>query len=236
MELRIIESGPGEAAANMATDRALIEEVSADPGRAVLRWYSWDPPAFSLGYGQKPESVLDLDRISALSIPFAKRPTGGSLVYHENDQSYSFTVPRENPWGIVTSCDLYRFVSRAWIDGFRVLGIEAAMPPATPKARDVPEQARRLCLAFASPGDLLVGARKIGGSAQRRLKHVWQQQGFFLLRPAEVPDCFTDPVLRTMMKESSSHLAGSAHPVEAAALRKALGEALRARCEERRKR
>jgi len=229
MKLRVLHSGPGEAAANMEYDLRLAREVSANPDHAVLRWYTWEPPAFSLGYGQKPETVLDLSRVEELGVQYAKRPTGGSLVYHENDQSYSLTIPRQNSLGIQTSRDLYRFVSEAWIEGLNSLGIEAGIPAETPKAREVPELARRLCLAFASPGDLVVRGRKIGGSAQRRLREVWLQQGFFMLRAAEVPDCFTDPATRAMMRGSSGDLSGLGHVLTAVALRDSLGRALESR-------
>jgi lipoate-protein ligase A len=232
MKLRVVHSGPGEAAANMEYDLRLAREVGAEPNHAVLRWYTWEPPAFSLGYGQKPETVLDLERVAELRVQYAKRPTGGSLVYHENDQSYSLTLPRENPFGIETSRDLYRFVSEAWVEGLALLGITAGIPAETPKVREVPELARRLCLAFASPGDVLVDGRKIGGSAQRRFREVWLQEGFFMLRPAEVPDCFTDPSTRAMMKGSSRDLTGLGHAVEAAALREALSRALESRVED----
>ena len=82
MGLKVIDYSPENASSNMRIDREIIEMVSGDLEYAVLRWYGWQPPAFSLGYGQKPEKVFDFKKLDLLGIDYVKRPTGGSLVYH----------------------------------------------------------------------------------------------------------------------------------------------------------
>lgn len=226
MDLEIVMSGPGNADANMAADRRLIDEVGAEPGRAVLRWYTWEPAAFSLGYGQRPGEIFDLAKLRRSGTAWVKRPTGGSLVYHQGDVSYAFTLPRVNPWGIDSSRDLYRFVGAAWLRGFDMLGVRAELPRRVPSARTVPPRVRRVCLGFHSPGDILVAGRKIGGGAQRRLRGVWLQQGFFLLRPFEPPDCFRDPMTAAVMRRSSGDLAACGHAIDVSAFCRCLTEAM----------
>ena len=207
----------------MSLDREIIDEVSKNPTYGVLRWYSWKPPAFSLGYGQNPENIFK----NTSEITYVKRPTGGSLLYHGGDISYSFTIPRKNPLGIDCSCDLYNFISSAWIEGFKKLGIPVEMPVNVPKAKDVPRDIRNLCLAFNSPGDLLLNGKKIGGSAQRRLRNVWHQQGFIMLESIEIPDCFQDSKMIQSIKSNSTDLKSSGFKIDYLKISETFTELLR---------
>ena len=233
MELRILNSGPAEAVVNMAVDRGLIETVSnaarAGALYAVLRWYAWAPPAFSLGYGQRPEDVFDPEKFRRRPVGWARRPTGGSLVFHGGDLSYSFTIPRAG--GEFTNDELYRFVTEAWIEGFAALGVALTPPERVPLAREIPPDMRRLCLASASPGDLLLDGRKVGGSAQRRMREVWQQQGFFLLEPVDMPDCLKDAEAAALIRANSAHLRTAGRNVSEDRIRAALSRALAEKCE-----
>lgn len=53
---RLIESGAGEAAWNMALDEALLR-LQSQRCQATLRFYGWTVPTLSIGYFQKYSSV-----------------------------------------------------------------------------------------------------------------------------------------------------------------------------------
>ncbi len=235
VELCVLNSEPGDGSVQMAHDRGIVREVNEDPSRAVLRWYTWAPPTFSIGRGQKPEDLFDARLLRAGGIPWVERPTGGAMVYHGRDLSYSLTLPRENPWTIDSSRELYRFVTEAWIEGLKEFGIDAHPPERqkVPSRQEVPSERRNLCLAYHSPGDLLIDGKKFGGSAQRRAGKVWHQQGFFLLRPLAPPDCFKDPSVVSLMAEHGTNLQSCGYEIDSDALRNPLTEALRRRCLER---
>ncbi len=210
---------------------------------AYLRWYRWSPPAFSFGYGQKPEQILDLEKAESQSIPWCKRPTGGALVYHCKDLSYGFAIPRINPFEVNTGDDLYGLVNDAFMKGFHRLGIPVSRPSVVPRFRDVPQDARQLCLAHFSQGDLLATVKqkdvsaameqkKIGGSAQRRFRHVWLQQGFFSLVPFSVPDVFRDPTMGVLMQSACIDLQSLGFPFTRVLLQQALTDAMLERFEE----
>lgn len=215
MHLKVFPLESANAAENMARDLALVHQCAEEQDFAFLRWYTWSPPAFSLGYGQKPEHVLDLEKTTALNVPWCKRPTGGALVYHHGDLSYGFVIARRNPFDVVSGDDLYSFLNDAFLEGFRELGVSLYRPDEVPKFRDVPQDVRQLCLAHFSQGDLLAtvasektsakiaySRKKIGGSAQRRFRNTWLQQGFFALQPPRIPDVFCDAQTRTLMQLS----------------------------------
>src|SRR5207248_11592242 len=89
----LLRCGPRSAAENMAVEEALLEAAGciATP---VLRFYSWSEPAASFGYFQRYAEVLQLTSLR----PLVRRPTGGGLVTHDADWTYSLIFPPSAPW------------------------------------------------------------------------------------------------------------------------------------------
>ncbi len=162
----LIESGPGEAAFNMALDEALLE---AGPrlGRPVLRFYSWSEPAASFGYFQRHEEVGRLTRLR----PLVRRPTGGGIVPHDADWTYSLVFPAGNPWHALRATQSYRAL-HAWMQAaFSRLGLSVELAPCARKS------AAGQCFAGYEASDLLWGGAKIAGAAQRRTRQGLLIQG-----------------------------------------------------------
>src|SRR5262245_66240639 len=91
MNWLLLQSGPCPPAFNMAVDEALLEAMPRlqEP---VLRFYGWTEPAASFGYFQK---FSEVERATLLR-PLVRRPTGGGLVPHETDWTYSLVFPTGN--------------------------------------------------------------------------------------------------------------------------------------------
>src|SRR5580698_10436512 len=89
----ILKSAAAAAADNMALDATLLEAAPA-LGCPLLRFYSWREPAASFGYFQK---FAEVERMTHLR-PLVRRPTGGGLVPHDADWTYSFVVPPADGW------------------------------------------------------------------------------------------------------------------------------------------
>ncbi len=100
-----LHSGPGSAALNMALDAALLE-AAPSLGKPVLRFYSWTERAASFGYFQKYAEVRQMTRLQ----PLVRRPTGGGLVPHDADWTYSITIPTGHAWYALSAVDSYRRV------------------------------------------------------------------------------------------------------------------------------
>src|SRR5512139_3782603 len=84
----LLESGAGDPAGNMACDEALLERVSLE-GSPALRCYGWSVPAATFGYFQRHADVSGLTPLR----PLIRRPTGGGVVPHDADWTYSVAVP-----------------------------------------------------------------------------------------------------------------------------------------------
>jgi hypothetical protein len=153
----LLNSGPGDADYNMAFDQALLESA-ADRIRPVLRFYGWTQPAASFGYFQRRQQVEGL----TLLRPLVRRPTGGGLVPHDADWTYTLCFPAGHWWHALRATQSYERV-HGWIrDAFHQLHIETFLAP----------EARRIapgqCFVGAEKDDLLWHGRKIAGAAQRR--------------------------------------------------------------------
>jgi lipoyl(octanoyl) transferase len=154
-----LNSGKGGAAFNMALDEALLENVSR-LGRPVLRFYGWTEPAASFGYFQKFSEVA---RATPLR-PLVRRPTGGGIVPHDADWTYSFIAPTNHEWHSLKAIESYRRIHE-WIRAaFFRLKIETEL------AREKKSEVSGACFVGHEKFDLLWRGKKIAGAAQRRNK------------------------------------------------------------------
>lgn len=166
MNWLLLQSGAGEAAWNMALDAALLESA-VRIGKPVLRFYSWTEPAASFGYFQ---NFSDVEKMTLLR-PLVRRPTGGGIVPHDNDWTYSLVFPPGDAWHGLSACESYRRVHE-WIrDAFAKISAATELAPSARIA--LPGQ----CFEGHEKFDLLWHGKKIAGAAQRRNKHGLLIQG-----------------------------------------------------------
>ncbi len=155
----VLDSGPGDAAFNMALDEVLLEKAPG-LGRPVLRFYGWIQPAASFGYFQH---IAEIEETTSLR-PLIRRPTGGGLVPHDADWTYSVVIPPGHSWYQLRATESYERVHR-WIQSaFASLQLETTLAPCCRQER--PGQ----CFAGYEKSDVLRLGRKIAGAAQRRTK------------------------------------------------------------------
>lgn len=161
----------------MAVDEALLRSFAPVTSLPILRLYGWNPPALSLGRFQKAAEVLDLDRCRADSVAVVRRVTGGGVIFHAGELTYSLVcAPGQIP-PTATIKDSFRVLTGFLLAFYRRLGLDAAY------AADVVPEGTRLgertafCFAGKESFDIVVNGCKIGGNAQRRLKNVIFQHG-----------------------------------------------------------
>lgn len=141
----------------MALDEALLEAMPR-LGGPVLRFYAWTQAVASFGYFQKYAEVA---RATGLR-PLIRRPTGGGVVPHEVDWTYSMVFPSGHEWYCLRAEASY-CRAHAWLQtAFARLGIETELAPCCRKS--TPGQ----CFIGHEKHDLLWHGRKIAGAAQRR--------------------------------------------------------------------
>ncbi len=162
----MVEPVGRSGAENMAADEALLDRVVRSGG-AFLRLYRWDPPTLSIGRNQ-PNTFSDL--------PIVRRPTGGQAVWHEHELTYAAVAPIALFGSLRKAyCEIHTRLARA----MRALGVEAVLAPAHPPIR--PSAHPASCFAMPVGGEILVGGRKLVGSAQVRRGDAFLQHGSILL-------------------------------------------------------
>ena len=141
----------------MALDETLLE-CAAQAAKPVLRFYGWTERAASFGYSQR---FAEVARMTLLR-PLVRRPTGGGLVPHDADWTYSLVFPPGHWWYSLRAPESYKAVHE-WIrDAFARLNVGTELSPCGRK--EMPGQ----CFAGAEQHDVLWQGRKLAGAAQRR--------------------------------------------------------------------
>lgn len=171
MKCRFIDTGFNDAFTNMAIDEAILQHCRVP----TLRVYGWRPTAISVGYNQNVQREINIDYCKKNNIEIVRRLTGGKAVFHDKEITYSFILPENNgllPFEINES---YKIIANALVIALKKIGIGAEI-------RKVSERIETpVCFNSSNWYELLVGGRKISGSAQRRMDGKILQHGPILI-------------------------------------------------------
>src|SRR5512139_1617250 len=122
-----IDSGPNIGAYNMAVDEELLARVQAGEAMPVLRFYTWIPPAVSIGRFQHIESAVNVEACKRLGFDIVRRITGGRAVLHHQELTYSIAAHADNPLFPSTVLGTYKVIATGLLAGLQNLGIPAEM-------------------------------------------------------------------------------------------------------------
>lgn len=155
----MVDSELCDPAYSVAADEAMALARSGDEVPNTLHLYRRNRPTVSLGYFQKVSQAVDLDYCRKNSVAIVRRVTGGSAIYTDmNHLIYGLAVsPDSLPGDRVGS---FRKVCSAIVAALGLLGIKAHYKPIN---------------------DVLVGGRKISGSAQMRRWGIVLQHGTLIM-------------------------------------------------------
>jgi lipoate-protein ligase A len=195
MKLHVLPVRTAGAAENMAVDFLLLQRYPG-PAAPRFRHYEWRGPAFTFGFSQKIGFVREA-LAAELPIDLCRRPTGGGIVDHRHDWTYTLVLPRGHPLYDEPAPRSYRLIHECLAAALVELGqpaeVKMACEPESPcgseLARDKPPESRAsslpqpgiggVCFQRAELYDVVnrqTGA-KIAGAAQKRNKHGLLFQG-----------------------------------------------------------
>ncbi|MEO0454682.1 MAG: hypothetical protein AAFY98_11180 [Verrucomicrobiota bacterium] len=161
---RAIFDGPGDSSWNMAVDEALLT-LATGP---VVRFYDWESPDVTIGYFQLT-SVVPENR------SFIRRYTGGGLVDHAQDITYTVVLPREHPIAQSGTAASYNTIHQAVATALQSHGYAIEV------AQNCPDSDDPACFQKPVKYDLLLEGKKCAGAAQRRNKIGCLHQGSIVL-------------------------------------------------------
>jgi lipoate-protein ligase A len=210
---RLLQSGAGDGAWNMAVDEALLDALVAGGGQPTLRFYAWQPPAVSLGFFQPLDESISLAEIAARGFGLVRRPSGGRAILHKDEVTYSVTVPEALIPDGQSVMGSYRSISRGIESGLSLLGVGATLADRKDAPRMKAEGLPTVCFAKAARCDMTVAGRKIVGSAQTRRRGVIMQHGSvpITIDPAEhlavMPGGGTDETSQRQLQDAACGVA-----------------------------
>jgi lipoate-protein ligase A len=169
---------PCDGATNMAVDQALLTAVAAGV-EPVLRLYRWSPATLSFGRNQPARGLYDTAAAAARGFDFVRRPTGGQAVLHDDELTYAVVAPVAV---VGRPRAAYRWINQALVRGIRELGVEASVAGGAGGGAAGPARSwTEACFQRPERGELVVGGRKLVGSAQRTESHTILQHGSILV-------------------------------------------------------
>jgi len=161
LEMRLVVDGWMTGALNMARDESLAASV-ASGGTPTLRLYRFRPSCISIGRFQEYPGEIDVDGCAARGIEVVRRPTGGLAILHQDDFTYSLTLPRKEASAYYRE-EYFNIAAAGIIEALGAVGVPAG-------AADHPTRGKgpgTWCFDSAYGVDLEWRGRKVCGSAQR---------------------------------------------------------------------
>ena len=161
---------PRSAAMNMAIDEALLETANA----ASIRFYRWQSPAISFGYFGRFADVAEY----ASERDLVRRWTGGGIVFHGEDLTYSIVIPENDQIFTGSSMSIYEKIHRALADALTERGQRATIAAIGDRGAGVSDAGyNEHCFSNPVRADVMLNGRKIAGAAQRRTRRGLLHQG-----------------------------------------------------------
>lgn len=165
--VHIADPAPHDGALNMAIDELLLRNATAP----LVRTYSWARPSVSFGYfGSYAETAAAWPEHALV-----RRWTGGGIVCHDHDLTYTLIVPPTESLFTVGIAESYRLVHEA---------VLAALPGARLRESRQAESGSGACFENPVQHDLERDGRKVAGAAQRRTRWGLLHQGSLLVESA----------------------------------------------------
>ena len=157
-----IDPVPRDGPTQMACDEVLLGHARGP----VLRVFRWTGPWVSVGYFI-PWREAEATRPGW---PVCRRWTGGGVVVHDGDFTFSVVAPRTEPWSVLRPDESYRLLHLALGSALHGAGCEAVLFEGA-------AQGAAACFAGPVRYDVVDGTRKVAGGAQRRTKRGLLHQG-----------------------------------------------------------
>ncbi len=171
---------------NMAIDEALVSKCAdSTNGLSTIRFYTWKEPSCSIGYFQKIETVFAT--LKENGTPVVRRPTGGGVVFHGDDITFSIVKKRvcDKRLGDVSS--FYKQIGKSILVGLKKLGFtcsfyipEKAEPISESGKENLKSSSTQDSVCSLTPAryDILINGRKVAGYAARRSRDAILCQGY----------------------------------------------------------
>ena len=193
---RWLDSGCAPGAEQMAVDAGLLTRAR-NTGEATLRVYGWQRPTLSFGRNESVRTRFSAEQLARDGVDAVRRPTGGRVLLHDGDVTYSVTAPAQDSESVNAA---FGRINRLLMAALARLGVGVGIEVGVglgqaPRGRPL-RPGRDACFAEPSAGELVVDGRKLVASAQQRDAGALLQHGSILLidRQYRIPELAIAPM------------------------------------------
>jgi lipoate-protein ligase A len=171
----------------MATDEALFLCYKKNVSVPTLRLYGWKSAAFSIGRSQNVSELLKGDACAREGIPIVRRPTGGGILFHDRELTYSFVLAQSDIGLGYRVKESYLLITSFLLAAYKDLGANASFAKDQGRALRTGPLIAPFCFSRREAYDIVIEGKKIGGNAQKRGRGIILQHGSIplSLRPEE---------------------------------------------------
>jgi lipoate-protein ligase A len=127
----------------------------------------------SVGFSQKIQKVVDAEYCQKNGIDVVRRMTGGKLVLHHKEVTYSLCSSDTETF-TPTLSDSYRLISEALMLGLGKMGLKSCLADSPPNSY---VKGNLPCFSFPAQNEIEISGKKIVGSAQKRTGFKFIQHG-----------------------------------------------------------
>ena len=183
----LLTTPPLDVFEQMALDETLVRMRAQS---ITLRFYNWtQEPAVTFGYAQFVREVRQQLQSHAFTGSYCRRPTGGGVVYHQEDLTFSLIFPSQNK-----PAEIYKKLHAHIHAALTSAGLPAQLVTHKfPSAAYAPSRDHQANACFVNPveNDLLsASGQKMLGGAIRRFGTTVLYQGSLQLPGARTrPQC-----------------------------------------------
>lgn len=178
---------------NMAIDEYLLKNETEQP---LLRFYSWLHPSASFGYFNSYKETENLFKNQNLSL--VRRWTGGGIVDHRHDLTYSLFLPFLHPLARLRGNTSYEIIHQAVATAYQKCGIQATLTSNDSK------NSSPACFEKSVTWDVLNQKKeKLAGAGQKRTKYGLLHQGS--VQQVQEKEQWKNALIESLTSEAKLH-------------------------------
>lgn len=161
----------------MAIDESLLKNFN-EGDLPILRLYRWDENSATIGISQDVKQYSHIVKNNNI----AKRITGGGVLFHGHDISYSLVIPSSYLENLSIKKS-YEYICGFILEFYKTLGLRVSFAKDN---KNIELSKNEYCQVGFEAYDILLNGKKIGGNAQRRTKKAVFQHGSIPIFKSEV--------------------------------------------------
>lgn len=178
----ILPNRIADTAVNMADDMALLE-LFPEADAIRFRHYEWTHASWTFGYSIPFAQMQAI--VGKTNQYYCRRPTGGGIVLHELDWTYSLVIPSSHPFSATEAGQVYQSIHEVLMEALKQNGCDTILAPCNNHhcgqdgMMEVRKSVSMRCFDFVEPNDLVMtySKHKVAGIALKRTKQGLLAQG-----------------------------------------------------------